>query len=324
MINKLPILINTVLCVILLSSCKPMSLHMIGDEGLEELTGQAIDSKSANPADNKETGTEELDEASILALLKENNLLNDPDQALLWSLHNNHPEIAKWLICKQGADVNVKIVGSFWAGNTPLHLAAWKGYTAVVELLINAGAQVNERNNYRVTPLHKAADDGHIDVAELLINAGAEVNAQDKDGMNPLHWAADRGRIAVVELLIKSNAELNVQDKYGNTPLHLAAENNSVHVAQEYNNLTFFELLTRLNINSSGRLVRLGALNEVKAFRKLLDSEIFDKNLVGLMLSYGDLNLNVTNNKGKTPLDLAREEGYDEIVEILEGIIKYV
>jgi hypothetical protein len=51
MTNKLRILINTVLFGLLLSSCKPLSLHMIGDRGLTE---HADD----NPTDNKESELE--------------------------------------------------------------------------------------------------------------------------------------------------------------------------------------------------------------------------------------------------------------------------
>jgi ankyrin repeat protein len=125
-----------------------------------------------------------------------------------------------------------------------------------------------------------------------------------------LYWAALEGHTAVSKMLLRSGAQVNEKNNDGITPLHWAAENNGV---------SFFELLTRLNINS--KVNELGALNEVKAFRKLLSSEIFDRNLLGLVLSYGDFNMNITDNRGKTALDIAREKGHSEIVAILEGII---
>ena len=42
-----------------------------------------------------------------------------------------------------------------------------------------------------VTPLHLAADRGHTEVVELLITKGAEVNAQSDGGNTPLDWAVD-------------------------------------------------------------------------------------------------------------------------------------
>ena len=92
-----------------------------------------------------------------------------------------------------------------------------EGHTAVVELLLAAGADVDAESNIGETALHYAAAYGHADVVELLVSAGANVNAQDKDGWTALFWASFKGYVAVVELLLASGAV----DKYA---LHLAAQ----------------------------------------------------------------------------------------------------
>lgn len=64
-------------------------------------------------------------------------------------------------------------------GSTPLHRAAWKGHAAVVELLLEAGADVNARSqneHYGDTPLHAAAHGNQRAVAARLIARGADVN----------------------------------------------------------------------------------------------------------------------------------------------------
>ena len=63
-------------------------------------------------------------------------------------------------------------------GDTPLHAAAQRGHTAIVELLKAAEAKV-----LRGGPLHVAAEDGDkATVEELLAAAGVDVNVQKKVG----------------------------------------------------------------------------------------------------------------------------------------------
>jgi ankyrin repeat protein len=143
MVNKLPMLINSVLFGILLSGCKPLSLHMTGDKEL-------IESQDDNPTDSKKNEAEEFDEGTIQAMLKENKLLDKLDEALFWSLQNRQPEVAKWLIIKEGVNVNAKDRDS----RTPLHWAAERGYTDVAEMLLKSSANLNEKDNFGWSSLH--------------------------------------------------------------------------------------------------------------------------------------------------------------------------
>ena len=79
-----------------------------------------------------------------------------------------------------GADVNSRsdwMGGSLVRGSTPLHFAsAWARDPAIVPLLMQAGAEVNARNDFRRSPLHEAA--GRSDNPEMiaaLVEAGAEI-----------------------------------------------------------------------------------------------------------------------------------------------------
>lgn len=46
-------------------------------------------------------------------------------------------------------------------GNSPLHLAATNGHDVIVRMLIEAGADIGDKNEDEETPLHVAAENGH-------------------------------------------------------------------------------------------------------------------------------------------------------------------
>jgi len=69
-----------------------------------------------------------------------------------------------------------------WAGDTLLGVACWHGHFDIVELLLQAGADPNTKNNNLSTPLHRAAYKGDLRVVQSLIDHGADVTARDSGG----------------------------------------------------------------------------------------------------------------------------------------------
>ena len=59
------------------------------------------------------------------------------------------------------------------AGETPLHVAAAAGHTAVVRLLLEKGAKIDAIDSDRITPLQRAVESGHIDTVEFLLEKNA-------------------------------------------------------------------------------------------------------------------------------------------------------
>jgi len=103
-----------------------------------------------------------------------------------------------WLLLMRGADVNAKDIRD----NTALHRASMHGHTDVAEILLEAGANVNAKDDIRgKTALHCAARNRHMDVARLLLEAGADVNARDGNGWTALHRASVNGHTEIANLL---------------------------------------------------------------------------------------------------------------------------
>ncbi|HKZ02095.1 MAG TPA: ankyrin repeat domain-containing protein [Pyrinomonadaceae bacterium] len=119
-------------------------------------------------------------------------------------------------------------------GFTPLGLAGFFGHRQNVELLLNAGADVNaaSREAMKVTPLHSAAAAKDVGIAGILIEHGANVNAkQPESGFTPLHEAAANGDMEFASLLVNRGAEVNAEMNDGKTPLAFALERNQSAMA---------------------------------------------------------------------------------------------
>jgi ankyrin repeat protein len=92
----------------------------------------------------------------------------------------------------------------------------------LIDLLVAHGADVNARNQRRVTPLHMAARYGLALTAAALLRHGAEVDARDVNNETPLYRAVNLGHLDVARILLEHRADPNLPDRLGQTPLHRA------------------------------------------------------------------------------------------------------
>jgi ankyrin repeat protein len=119
-------------------------------------------------------------------------------------------------------------------GFTPLGLASFFCHPNVARLLIERGADVNaaSNNNQSVAPLHSAVSRRQIIIAEALLNAGANVNARQQSGVTALHQAAHNGHAEMVRLLVAHGADVHAAMDDGQTPLSMALETNNGEVIE--------------------------------------------------------------------------------------------
>ena len=140
---------------------------------------------------------------------------------LLAAVAAGNKSMTKFLI-DRGADLNAK--GEL--GDTALHLAARKGFLAVVEVLLARHAEVNAQNSSGATPLFLAVQGGQTKIIQMLLAAGADPNLKDGGGRTGLNYAIGTSP-EVYQTLLAAGTNPNTEDTEGRTPLSYASERDS-------------------------------------------------------------------------------------------------
>jgi ankyrin repeat protein len=138
--------------------------------------------------------------------------------ALIIAVEQDNAEMAT-LLLEKGADVEQKDS----QGRTALRMAAGTGKIQMADLLITHKAQVNSADHNGMTVLMAAAEDESPQMLTLLCSAGADVNARDNTGKTVLMVAVGRNSPEpdAVAVLLARGADAAVKDKHGNTALTL-------------------------------------------------------------------------------------------------------
>lgn len=114
-------------------------------------------------------------------------------------------------------------------GFSPLLWASREGFTPIVNVLLEAGADPNQKDQWMgATAGHKAAFWGRADVMKLLISHGLDLNARgDYNGYTALMDAVTRNHLDVAAQLIKAGADINVRGHDGMSAVDIAEVNHN-------------------------------------------------------------------------------------------------
>lgn len=105
-----------------------------------------------------------------------------------------------------------------------IHTAVVNGNVEVVKQHLAAGTDINAKDPFGgSSPLISACLFGKTEAAKLLIDAGADLNFRNNDGSTPLHTAAFFCRPELVALLLKKGADKTIKNKYGQTAYETVA-----------------------------------------------------------------------------------------------------
>ncbi|CAN0114982.1 unnamed protein product, partial [Ectocarpus fasciculatus] len=161
----------------------------------------------------------------------------DGQTPLLGAMENEFWGIASELMTA-GADVNLRGVWHEHSPNelSPLDYAVDRGDIDLTRQLLQLGARATDSTSDGCTALHWAAWSMNASAIDLLVEAGANLETRTTyDGSTPLHLAASQGaNAAAIEALVRHGADVHAQEKpSGKTPLHVAAQNASIEHSWE-------------------------------------------------------------------------------------------
>jgi len=256
----------------------------------------------------------------------------DKDTPLLIAADKNHLETIKSLLA-HGADIGAKDSNDA----TPIYRAASEGCIEALEFLLKdrkGKTLVEEYDKYENTPLHVAAKKGYVRIVQLLLDCGCCIDSKNDGSLTPLHLAAKFGRRRTVCALLKRDMSIiNDEDDASNTPLHLAALSGNDKVAKEL--LERGAAIDARNANLWTPLDCAAAKGWVEAATVLLDADCpvdpTDKakttplhlaareghvEMVKLLLSR-KANITLTDSSGRNCLDMAIEKSHKEVAFVI-------
>ena len=188
-----------------------------------------------------------------------------------------------------------------------LHAAAARGDVVDIEKRIASAENKEAIDDRRRTPLHVAAFQKQHDAARALIRLGADPNRLEIDRYDIITIAAVANDVPMLRIALEGGGNPKaVTSRYDGTALIAAAHLGHAEVVRtliaakapldHVNNLQWTALIESIVLGDGGK-------NHTETLRALVEA---------------GANVNIPDGSGATPLKLARNRGYREMIAILE------
>ncbi len=178
-------------------------------------------------------------------------------------------------------------------GHSPMHYAAYKGNSSIVEYLLDRGGNPNARGRHDSTPLHSAAWGRNRRTLEVLLENGADVNARTDEGETPGMTASLRGEKETLEILLALSADPHAKDIHGTGLIEIAAAGGHEAIV---------DLLKQIGVKADHPMHVAAGLGDLDSVKKFLQS---------------GKDVNSRDGFGATPILIATVAGQEEMVEFL-------
>ena len=222
---------------------------------------------------------------------------------------------------------------------TILHFTVRSKHDKCMEVLLEAGTDVNQRNYSTLTPLMIAAYQDYVDGVQKLIQAGADVNRRGDNDKTALILAGSEGHDRCVELLLNAGADANVLTSSGKkhfTALHAAVDRSTIRMGANVNRSEENKMELTAQLEGADRCIELllnagadvnaltGGISKHVEHVTALHSAVCSRNIthVNLLLKAGaDVNKEgyESIHKGVTALCLAAGHWFVRVKILVEA-----
>ncbi|KPI36177.1 Ankyrin-1 [Cyphellophora attinorum] len=117
-------------------------------------------------------------------------------------------------------------------GQPPLHVAIQEKQEEIAELLMTAGASIEQKGYHGWRALHIAASLGDADLVDWCLQQNADVHAKTSTGQQAIHKAASSRSLPAVRRLLEAGANVEARNDRGMTPLLVASHQNDVNTVR--------------------------------------------------------------------------------------------
>ncbi|SPO04187.1 uncharacterized protein DNG_06870 [Cephalotrichum gorgonifer] len=263
---------------------------------------------------------------------------------LFQAITRGHSEIVEILL--EVPALWMSITPTYEDGDSPLSYAAKVNGVVVVEALLRLDkVDADHKNSQGRTPLSLAAEAGNLDVTRLLLSSGrVEPDSVDRNRQTPFSWAALAGNAEMVKLIFEAgHGKVNPasRDKHGRTPLFhattMSLQDKTARVLQALFEIKGVDPDSPDNEEMTP-LAHAARFDNAMAVQVLLDSgrvnpngtyrgigrtalhgaaEMNSEEVVRVLLDHDDVDPNIADNDGHTPLTRAAIYDAEDIVRIL-------
>lgn len=185
-------------------------------------------------------------------------------------------------------------------------LAAQQGELAKLKSCLRQGVDINAVSRQGQTAITLASLNKKYDCVATLIDAGADINKQDHTCLNPFLICCLNNDLTLLRLILPARPDLNRLTRFGGVGLTPACEKGHLDIVQELLHRT------AINLNHTNFVGWTPLLEAIV----LNDGGETQQAIVALLLEHG-ASPHMTDKYGKTPLELAREKGFEEIAQLL-------